>query len=742
MIDPPDIAPFLESLKPQLTTYHWFALAVPAAYLLAFLLQGFLGRKLGKAGDFIAVSLSGAAAVFAILAYVLFEADSGNSAVIPTWLTNQPTVEWFSVGSFHVKIGILYNDVSALMLALVGFVTFLVHWYSSEYMKEDAKRPRYWAFLGLFAFSMTGIVLANSLFIIFIFWELVGFSSYLLIGFWHSKEVSARASQKAFLVNRIGDVGFVIALMVLAMYPDSFNGLFGEISNLTPRRYYSFSEGPSILEGGFFDSWQHYTVAIGLITGVLSKSAQFPLQVWLPDAMAGPTPVSSLLHAATMVAAGVYLLVRTVSFFPPEVQIALAFIGALTALLAALSALRQTDIKAVLAYSTISQLGFMLIGIGVGRTDFAFFHLITHAFFKCGLFLTAGAVIHQIHTAQHHSGSHFDAQDIRLMGGMGKKMRLTLIVYLIFGAALAGLPLSAGFLSKDGILLGSTLLFQGPAIYWLVPVMGMLASLLTAFYIARHGWLIFAGSSRMEPLTFDQIRRVNWKMAIPLAALALFSLWILYSPTHPFHFEPHFQGIQLLGMPMAELPWFPWALTGLALAGIGGAVVLGRNGRLGNEPNRGFGKLLKNHFGLDALYENYIAGGVLRIASGLAWFDKKVVDGLVNAVGSAVVRDDGKWNLAQLSDQIDHDVIDAAVDEVAEQVYHRPKWSLSGISEIFDRWVIDAAVNALARGVMATGQRLRRVQAGNLQRYLILTLIGILALLAALIYFGEFAKFS
>ena len=402
----------------RMGTGHWLALLVMGVYLFAFLLQGFFGKRLGKAGDGIALGLSGVAGVLALFAWWEIRQQTGNPSLTDSPLL-EPQFEWFSVGSFRVMAGLFLNEVAATMLALVAGITFLVHLYSAEYMRHDERRARYWAFLALFAFSMCGVVLAWSFFVIFIFWELVGFSSYLLIGFWYHKEVAARASQKAFLVNRIGDVGFVVALMCLAAFPDSFNNLLLENTEPIPRRYYTFSQIDPIdsYQNGY--TWEYYVFGIGLITGVLSKSAQFPLQIWLKDAMAGPTPVSSLLHAATMVAAGVYLLVRAFNCFPPELTFGIAYIGTITALIAALSALRQTDIKGVLAYSTISQLGFMLLAIGIGRIDFAFFHLLTHAFFKCGLFLCAGAVIHQIHGAQHQSGQHFAAQDMRLMGGLG-----------------------------------------------------------------------------------------------------------------------------------------------------------------------------------------------------------------------------------------------------------------------------------------------------------------------------------
>ena len=329
------------------------------------------------------------------------------------------------------------NNIAVLLLCIVTFVSFLVHLYSLEYMKGEKGFARYYSFLGLFTLSMVGIVLADSLLTIFIFWELVGFSSYLLIGFWYNKESAAKASLKAFLVNRIGDAGFLIALMIIWSKAGTFNLI----------------ELKTILSISQPDVW--WTIAgFGVLSGVIGKSAQFPLQIWLPDAMEGPTPVSALIHAATMVAAGIYLLARIYVLFDPVVLDVIAVIGALTAFMGAVAALTQTDIKRVLAFSTISQLGYMVLGMGVGAYGAALFHLTTHAFFKACLFLSAGAIIHALHEAQK-DGNHFDAQDMRFMGGLRKKMPITFAAFSISALALAGVPFFSGFLSKDAILNGS-----------------------------------------------------------------------------------------------------------------------------------------------------------------------------------------------------------------------------------------------------------------------------------------------
>ena len=689
---PEDIAsPAMDLARPELQSWHLLALLVLGVYGLHFLLQGFAGKWMGRAGGMVAVLFSGAAATLGILLFFQipeFAAGSGSWGINP--ILQSYSLPWFEVeGGLAFAAGIFLNKTAATMLALVTFITFLVHLFSLEYMKEDKRKPRYWAFLSLFALSMCGIVLADNLFLIFVFWELVGFSSYLLIGFWFEKEKAARSSQKAFLVNRIGDLGFVIGMLMMVAYGlDLHIGVKADYHALS----LTFEEAP------------HFLIGFFLVLGVIGKSAQFPLQVWLPDAMAGPTPVSSLLHAATMVAAGVYMLLRIEFLYTPELLTLLAVLGAFTALIAAFSAFSQRDIKAVLAYSTISQLGFMVMAVGVGAQDFAFFHLITHAFFKCGLFLVAGAVIHQVHAAQKGQAVHFDAQDLGLMGGLGRKMPFAMGAYVIFAAALAGLPFFSGFLSKDGILLAA--LGEGEGLLWLVPLAAILASGLTAFYITRHGLLVFAGKTRMEASTFDRIRPANWTMRIPLAVLALFSLWVAYSPANPFHAEAHFGEFKLLQSEgeFEDYGLAPIFFVAIALMGIFAALLAWRRGAF-ERPGMGLvARLSRSHFFLDDFYTKGISQPLLRFSAALGRFDKQIVDGFVNLAANTVVRENRLY-------------------------------TLSGLSAWFDRNVIDRIVNGLAQSAMALGKRFRKVQGGDLQKYLVYTLLALLALFAALYYF-------
>lgn len=707
------------------------AIAVLGCFLLSFLVQIMMGKRLGSTGKYISLGLSLTATLIAVLMAVNFDNWNDSGLLLP--FSSQVRFLWFSVDNLWVQAGILVDGVSVVMLALVSFITFLVHWFSLEYMKDDPRLPRYWALLGLFAFSMCGVVLADNLFLIFVFWELVGFCSYLLIGFWFHKPASGPASQKAFIINRIGDLGFIIALMLMFANGLDF-GLeeAGRAIGTTVYSPLSSLEGPDTTWIGFF-----------LLLGVMGKSAQFPLQVWLPDAMAGPTPVSSLLHAATMVAAGVYLLIRTGFLFTPPILEAMSWIGGLTALMAAISALTQNDIKGVLAYSTISQLGFMVMAVGVGASFYAYFHLITHAFFKCGLFLAAGAVIHQLHAAQHEQGGgqhsdeptdghHFDAQDIRLMGGLARKMPLTMGTYLVFAAALAGLPLFSGFFSKDGILMGAIengIVEGGMA--WGPAIFGLIASLLTAFYITRHGLLIFFGKQRTPENARNNIRPASWTMRIPLLLLAIGSLGLIKFLLAPIFKTRAFR--ELSHSDHSDLPEI--ILMGLfvllALIGIGIAFWMWRSGKPGGskgvdqleggirtgeqdqnvpqgQQNRAGAlyNLSKEHFFLDRAYEKGIARSFLRFSNFLGWFDKEIVDGAVNRVSNLIVNSDSS------------------------------SFSLSWLLGAFDRKVIDGIVNQVAASVLAFGKRFRKLQGGNLQRYLLYALIGLLLLLGALIYFA------
>jgi NADH-quinone oxidoreductase subunit L len=398
------------------------------------------------------------------------------------------SVSWLTLGEFDLRLGFLFNSVAALTLVMVTFVGFLIHLFSLGYMDEDANKGRYFGGLSIFMFAMTGIVLADNLLMMFIAWELVGFASYLLIGHYNTRGEAAGASMKAFIVNRVGDFGFLLGIIWCYWHFGTVN--LAELEVLV----------------GVTDRAVPTAMAALLICGFIGKSAQFPLHVWLPDAMAGPTPVSALIHAATMVAAGIYLLCRGWFLLGP-VEDGILWLGVAMTVYAGFCALGQSDIKRILAYSTLAQLGYMAAAVGLGYWQIALFHMITHAFFKALLFLGAGSVIH----ACHHE------QDIFRMGGLLKRMPVTALTFAVGTLALCGFYLTAGFFSKDAIIEAAH--YEGAmAAFWLL----CLSALLTALYMGRLFFVAFLGQPKSE--TASHARESNWVMGIPLAVLAVLSL--------------------------------------------------------------------------------------------------------------------------------------------------------------------------------------------------------------------------
>ncbi len=441
---------------------------------------------------------------------------------------------WFEIGSIKFTTSLLLSNYSSTMMLIATFVSFMVHLYSVQYMKERRNHSKYFPYLALFVSSMLGIILSDNLLMTFIFWELVGLASFLLIGFWYEKDSSAAAAKKAFLYNKFADLAFVIAIMILSsVYGTTEISIIKEHIHIGNALQTSLV-GLPVLAG----------LAIWFAT--VGKSAQFPLYVWLPDAMAGPTPVSALLHAATMVAAGVFLLLKTSFLLGGWVAHLIVIIGCVTALLAALQAIRTFDAKKVLAYSTVSQLGYMMMAVGVGATDAAFFHLATHAFFKACLFLSVGAVIHAMHHMQSHQFDHgqykeLDTLDMRLMGGFRKTMPITFVSYSIAYAALIGLPFFSGFLSKDAILGGLYDWAHATGSWsWLIVASAFATVGLTAFYMTRQFILIFFGDFRLIKIDasykkfFDHIKESEWLINIPMMILAALSIWFFFS-INPLH---------------------------------------------------------------------------------------------------------------------------------------------------------------------------------------------------------------
>jgi NADH-quinone oxidoreductase subunit L len=482
----------------------WLAVAFP---LLGFLVNGAIAlrRPTAKA----AVSVVGVGvlvASFLISAGVFFELwrhPAHDPVIVNLW-------RWLPVGALQIDLGFQVDQLSAVMLLIVTGVGSLIHLFSVGYMKADPGYARYFAYLNLFVVFMLVLVLGSSFPVMFIGWEGVGLCSYLLIGFWFNDKVNADAGKKAFIVNRIGDFGFLVAMFLIwnALGTLSFTGMVA-------RAPAELAAGGSLVTA----------ITLFLFLGCTGKSAQIPLYTWLPDAMAGPTPVSALIHAATMVTAGVYLVVRTNVLFAlaPLSSTIVAGIGALTALFAATIGLKQYDIKKVLAYSTVSQLGYMFLGVGTGAYAAGLFHLTTHAFFKALLFLGAGSVIHSMHHAYHSTHSHADAQDMRNMGGLKPLMPLTFWLMLIATLAIAGIPPLSGFFSKDEILAAAFARGESIPIYYLFYAMGIVAALLTAFYMARLMAMTFLGENRTGERERPHIHEAPWVMTGPLVVLGVLS---------------------------------------------------------------------------------------------------------------------------------------------------------------------------------------------------------------------------
>lgn len=465
------------------------ALSILLLPLLSYVLTFFFGRMLPRKGDFIGVTLMGVALVQALRIFIAF------------WQVGDPThrVEkaytWLDLGGFRLDAGILVDGMTAVMLMVVCIVSFLVHLYSTGYMHGDRRYERFFAFLGFFTFSMIGIVIANNLFFLYVFWELVGLSSYLLIGFFFHKHSAANANKKAFLTNRVGDWGFWLGILAFFTATGTLNyfELFAEV-------HAGAIKGPLLAWAG-----------VGLFMGCVGKSAQMPLHIWLPDAMEGPTPVSALIHAATMVAAGVYMVARLAPLFGPDAMLVILYVGAVTAFITATIALVKTDIKRVLAFSTLSQLGYMVMSLGAGDSVNAMYHLTTHAMFKALLFLGAGSVIHAVHS-----------QEMPEMGGLRKKMPITFWTFLIATLAISGVPLLSGFYSKDGIL-GSVLAFGMLEGHYLPFILAITAAALTPFYMFRIVFLTFFGQPR-DHHRFEHAHESGRAMTIPLIVLAVMSV--------------------------------------------------------------------------------------------------------------------------------------------------------------------------------------------------------------------------
>ena len=625
----------IESLAPLL-------LILPIA---GFAFTAAVGRRLGKQAHWVPVLAI--LAVWIIAMGLAFQVLSGAAPIISgegeeaVHGYEMTLATWIPAGEFQVEFGILIDPLTACLLIVVTTIGLLVHVYSIGYMSHDPGYWRFFAYLNLFMFSMLLLVLASSWLVVFVAWELVGLSSYLLIGFWYRKRSAMLAAKKAFIVNRVGDVGFALGIMAIFVN----TGALGE-ATLDIRESIHL-----MLEGGDANPIPLFAVALLVFAGAMGKSAQFPLHVWLPDAMEGPTPVSALIHAATMVNAGVYLVARANPLFAsaPDAMVIVAAVGIFTAILAASIAMTQTDIKRVLAYSTLSQLGYMFAALGVGAFTAAIFHLMTHGFFKGLLFLGSGSVIHAVH----------EEQDMRNMGGLSKKIPITYATMLIGSIAIAGIPPLAGFFSKDEIL-GEAFKF---GFYW-VWAIGLFVALLTAFYMFRLMGLTFWGEFRGPRAVWDRIHESPRVMTVPLILLAIPSVLLgmalglpLGDSTLHHWLAPVFHEAEEL----LHLPHEPYALFGIdgglilasvAVAAVGVALAWRYFGvdigpiRMPGRPEsvREIAARVPflyrgslNKWWFDDL--NHVLFIVIggRLADALWWFDRNVVDGTVNGIGRLTV---------------------------------------------------------------------------------------------------------
>ncbi|MDD5141359.1 MAG: NADH-quinone oxidoreductase subunit L [Verrucomicrobiales bacterium] len=517
-------------------------------------------------------------------------------------VASETAVNWLSIGDLHADFGLKLDALSMMMMLIVTGVGGAIHIYSYSYMDEDAGKARFFAFMSLFTFSMLGIVMSNNFLMMFIFWELVGVSSYLLIGFWFEKPSAGDAAKKAFITNRLGDFGFLLGILMVW-------GILGSLNFSTLQS--SIVANPAALG-------TMATIA-GLLVfcGAMGKSAQFPLHVWLPDAMEGPTPVSALIHAATMVAAGVYMLCRTLFLFNADALHVIAYIGGFTALLAALMAVQQNDIKRIIAYSTLSQLGYMVMAVGLNGPTPAMFHLTTHAFFKALLFLSAGSVI----IGMHHE------QDIWQMGNLRKKMPLTFWTFLIGALALSGIPPFSGFYSKDSILAQcleeKNYLLFGVAVF----VAG-----LTAFYTFRLFFVVFFGKEKSDYA--KHAHESPLVMTLPLVALAVFAAiggFIGIANNYGSQFVAEHETLSLAQQVLEPLH-APVAMLigiGVALAGIFLAFSLYKNAGTDPLPAKlgGLATAMKNKFYLDEIYEATVIRLHDLIATICDMIDRWIVEG-------------------------------------------------------------------------------------------------------------------
>ncbi len=596
--------------------YSWLIPALPALAFAAIAIFTKRSRNLSAA-----LSI-GVMAVCFVLSAVIFiqmiHLDPANRTFAMNWT-------WLSVPPWTASMGILIDPLSVNMLLVVTFISLLVQIYSLGYLRDDERFSTYYSYLSLFTASMLLLVVSTNFLQIFVGWELVGVSSYLLVGFWYFKPEAAEAAKKAFVVNRIGDVGFLMGVAAIGMTFNSFD--FAQVQTAVTQ---------GVADGTYKSSFIA-VIALLLFCGAVGKSAQFPLHVWLPDAMEGPTPVSALIHAATMVAAGVYMVARTYPLFSadPLAMTVVAYVGGFTAFFAASIALTQDDIKRVLAYSTLSQLGYMMLALGAGGYTPGMFHLTTHACFKALLFLGAGSVIHGVHS-----------NDIWKMGGLMKPMKITGVTFLIAALAISGIPPLAGFWSKDEIF--TAVHESAIAGHDLLLAVAMLTAFLTAFYMFRLFFVVFLGAPK-DGLTAHESPKV---MTVPLVILAALSIsagwlnwpgWDAFSKFVYYGTEPHVEAFD------GGMAFFSSlvALSGLLLSGLFYYWKVFSAEKF-SQAVRPLYLLSKNKYYVDEFYGWLVKKVIWGLASLFNWLDQQVIDGgLVNGMGRTAQSLGGLLRLTQ-----------------------------------------------------------------------------------------------
>jgi len=630
---------------------------IPLLPLLAFVIIVFFTNRNEKVSSLVSI---GAICLSFVLSLIVI------ASVLKNPVASEFEFTWIDLPGFKIKVGMLIDPLTAVMLFVVCTVSMLVHIYSVGYMNGDPRFSRFFSFLSLFSFSMLGLVLANNFLELFVFWELVGLTSYLLIGFWFEKKIASDAGKKAFITTRTGDLGFIIGILILTTAAGTFN----------------FREMFHAVEAGHIPFGLLTVGAIFLFAGAVGKSAQFPLHVWLPDAMEGPTPVSALIHAATMVAAGVYLVARTMTIYlaAENAGLVVAIIGCFTAFLAASIALVQNDIKRVLAYSTISQLGYMIMILGLGGLTAGTFHLYTHAFFKALLFLGAGSVIHAVHT-----------NDIWEMGGLYRKMRITAITFIVASLSISGIFPLSGFWSKDEILAVAGH-YHNPVFL----IVGVLVAGMTAFYMFRLCFVTFFGKPRDQE-KYNHAHESPKTMTIPLMVLAFLSIfagwvgipWLKHGySSFVYHHQPHHVEPNYILMIVS---------TVVALSGIYLAYAMYYKKSISPEKLKTkfafVYKVLYNKYYFDELYHAIIVNPIMKLSNILfVKLDVGVVDWLVNGTGSFTV-------------------------------------FLSDVKEWFDSHIVDGAVNGLAHVTRGMGSGLRRIQTGQVQNYAFVIFFGLVLII-------------